>query len=389
MSENKETRFLSSVLFGGYERSAVDKRFEFLLSQVNDLKNELRTTKLMLAEYEKGTDPEQAAESVLAGERLKLTQAQTKSEKMTKRAKAAEEEAQQKTQEAEALTAEVRELKEKLRAAEDKIAALESGGDAATLSTVFIRAQASADELIENARRQAQELEANTRKLADNILAEANNTAAKVVFDAETKAAEITAAADKHEDEMASSSANLRAMMFTDIERMTGEMLALLEHLTTFSESSIASLTDTKQMLSAASEILKENGVPEFRVPADIQPQLPAEPEYQPVDHTYNGRTQEDIEKEAARNSELERLMQMAQSLDTDEDSAEPVAEPSPAPEAAPAPESSSAVDLDALAAMAAALGTDTQPTEPAQPEKKGQAPDLETLAALAAALDS
>ena len=86
-----ETRFIRTVTFGGYDKSEVDKKLEYLYTQVYDLKNELRETKLTLKEYEKGTEQEKAAESVLAGERAKLTQVQVQNETMTDKLKSAEE----------------------------------------------------------------------------------------------------------------------------------------------------------------------------------------------------------------------------------------------------------------------------------------------------------
>ncbi|HOA00520.1 hypothetical protein [Ruminococcus sp.] len=48
-----EARFIKTVTFGGYEKEAVIKRMEFLNTQVHDLRNELRETKLLLEAYKK------------------------------------------------------------------------------------------------------------------------------------------------------------------------------------------------------------------------------------------------------------------------------------------------------------------------------------------------
>ena len=100
-----ETRFMRTVEFGGYDRNDVIKRLEFLNTQVFDLKNELRETKLLMEEYKKGTDEEKAHETVLAGEKVKLTSLQVQNETASAKLKAAEEDNKKLSEELEALKA--------------------------------------------------------------------------------------------------------------------------------------------------------------------------------------------------------------------------------------------------------------------------------------------
>ena len=62
-----ETRFVETTVFGGFERTATEKRFEYLNSQVFSLKNELRECKLILAELRKGSEEAEAIQTVLTG----------------------------------------------------------------------------------------------------------------------------------------------------------------------------------------------------------------------------------------------------------------------------------------------------------------------------------
>jgi len=184
-----EARFIKTVAFGGYEKSEVIRRLEYLNTQVYDLKNELRETKLLLDAYKKGSDAEKANESVLSGERAKLTQVQVQNETLTTKLKATEEENKNYEQQVKELSSSVAELTEKLKATQDKLAAAQSGGDAAALSQVFIEAQKSADMLVNNAKAEAEKLTSDAKTAAETTIADANDEAAQIVFEAERVAA--------------------------------------------------------------------------------------------------------------------------------------------------------------------------------------------------------
>lgn len=132
-----ETRFMRTVEFGGYDRNDVIKRLEFLNTQVFDLKNELRETKLLMEEYKKGTDEEKAHEAILAGEKVKLTSLQVQNETSSAKLKAAEEDNKKLSDELEELKTKNAELEKELEDARNKISALESGSEAMALSQVL------------------------------------------------------------------------------------------------------------------------------------------------------------------------------------------------------------------------------------------------------------
>ena len=367
-----ETRFLSTVLFGGYERASVDKRFEFLMTQIFSLKNELRETKLLLAEYKKGTEPEAAAEAVLSGERAKLTQVQVQHETMSKKSRALEEENKVQSAELETLRAQLAEAKEQIADLSAKLHALEADSSAAALSTVFIEAQKSAELLKQTAKREAEDLERNARKLADNVLAEANNTAAKIVYDAEVHAANTEAESQNQAAQTDAAKENFRASMAADIQQAADTVQQILHAFEAFRTDGEARLAQSQQMLQDAQAALTADGIPQFRMPEQIAAKLPDEPEYQPVDHNYE-QTEAEPEKSKV-NEELERLRQMAESLtgkksgadETDSPAETPAESGQPASDAdaAPAPEKKPGKpfpDLAALAAQAAALKNGTK----------------------------
>ena len=398
-----ETRFMQTVLFGGYERAAVEKRFERMLTQISDLKNELRETKLLLAELKKGEEPETAAETVLEGERAKLTQAQVQAEKATKKLKTAEEELAERD-------AEIAALKEKLAAAEDelqeksaRLLGYESGNDAAALSQVFVAAQQSATQLIQNARREAADLEANSRKLAENVLTEANNTAQQVVYEAEVQAAETVFNAESRLTQMETANTNFRACLLADVERISERLAAVQNAFRAFQENGISTLEQSAEMLSSTKEELTAGGIPTFREPEPIFLNLPPEPVPQVIDNTYDGSP--DLEAEKQKAEELARLQAMAAAItgkkpaDADGDprktvveyadpAKRPVAASQPAAESAQPAAEDAASALAALAAQAAAIAGKKQSAAPAPAAPAASAPpDLAALAAQAASL--
>ncbi len=358
-----ESRFLKTVLFGGYERAGVEKRFEYLTSQLFSLKNELRENKLLLAELRKGANAETAAEGILASERAKLTQVQVQHEAVSKKIRVVEEDLRARDQEIADLKAQIASLQDELAEKNQRLIALESPNDAAALSAVFIEAQKSANLLVENAKKEAAELEANSQKLADNIVADANNSAKKIIYDAEVQSAETLAGAENKSAQMEAASDNLRAAVLGDVQKLNSEVTALQEMLEKFRSSGLTSLTDSAKLLAEAEAKLTAGGVPVFRMPETVMPEFPEEPVYQEVIHEYNG-----------------------------EPAAEKPAEPeaaAPAPAAEPGQDHDS--DLDKLRQMADSLGSGKKHKGENRPEGKknnvSAAPDLAALAAQAAAL--
>ena len=165
-----EPRFIKTVTFGGYEKEAVIRRMEFLNTQVHDLRNELRETKLLLEAYKKGTEQEKSFESVLSEERAKLTQVQVQNNTLNLKLKATDDENRTYEQDIKNYQAEIAELQDKLKAAESKCAALMAQDEAMALSNVFIEAQKSSAMLETAAKTKAADIEHKTKKLAEKIV---------------------------------------------------------------------------------------------------------------------------------------------------------------------------------------------------------------------------
>ena len=213
-----ETRFIKTVTFGGYDKTEVDKRLEYLYNKIYELKNELRETKLTLEEYKKGTDAEKAAETILAGERAKLTQVQVQNETMSDRLKNAEEDNKTKDGEIKALQEMNKALTADIEEKRKKIEALEAGTSAEALSSVFIEAQKSASLLVATSRKEADELGNKSRQAADDMITDANNKAKKIIFEAEKEAAVISADAKNKSEQMDAASNNMKAVLLGEIE---------------------------------------------------------------------------------------------------------------------------------------------------------------------------
>ena len=307
-----ETRFIKTVTFGGYDKGDVDKKLEYLYTQVYDLKNELRETKLMLNKFKEGTSEEAAHESVLSNERNKLTEMQVKNEAMSERLKSAEDDNKKKEAELAALKESNKELEAALADANTKLTAASGGGDAAMFGVVFAEAQKSANLIVTTAKQQVADLEADSKKLAENTVADANNKAAKIIYDAEKNAAVITAEAENNSAKMDAASENMRATMLNEVSKIGLEVAKIKKVLAEFQESGLGMLDKSEDLINDTKNDLTSGGVPVFRDPQLKDADIPEAPQYQEIDNTYTTGIDDQTKK---KNEELEKLKAMAASI--------------------------------------------------------------------------
>jgi predicted nucleic acid-binding Zn-ribbon protein len=308
-----EQRFIKTVTFGGYEKEAVVRRMEYLNEQVHDLRNELRETKLVLEAYKKGTDEEKALETVLSEERAKLTQVQVQNNTLNLKLKATDDENNNLNQQIKDLNAEIAELKDKLKATESKCAALMAQDEAMALSNVFIEAQKSSSMLEGTAKSKAAEIEFQSKKLAENIVSDANTEAENIIFEAEREAAEIIAEAKNKAEQMSAASNNLRASVLEDVNMLKLHMGKVRDALEGFRNVGASKLVEADECLNKTEEALKEGGIPVFKIPENIQPEIPEKP------MTLSEKMRDDEEKRR-KQEELDKLKQMADSIGNKKD---------------------------------------------------------------------
>jgi hypothetical protein len=311
-----EPRFIKTVTFGGYEKEAVVRRIEFLNEQVHDLRNELRETKLQLEAYRKGTDPEKALESVLSEERAKLTQVQVQNNTLNLKLKATDDENNSLQEEIKKLKNEMSELQDKLKATESKCAALMAQDEAMALSNVFIEAQKSSSMLEGTAKSKAAEIEFKTKKLAENIVAEANVEAEQIIFEAERTAAEKIAEARNQAEQMNVASNNLRASILENVNTLKRHMGLVRDSLEGFRKDGISRLIEADECLNKTETALKEGGVPVFKIPENIEPEIPE----RPMSLSEKIKNEDDKRKQQ---EELDKLKQMAESIGGKKDDAD------------------------------------------------------------------
>ncbi len=361
-----ESRFIRTVTFGGYDKGDVDSRLDYLYSQVYDLKNELRATKLLNAKLKDGTDAEAAESSVLANERMKLTELQVKNESLSEKLKSTDDDNKKKEEELVELRAQVKELTEQLTEATTKLSAASNGGDAAMFGVVFAEAQKSANMIIATAKQQAEDLDADSKKLAENMVADANNKAAKIVFDAETRAAKIDADSKNDAANMSAASENMKAAMLSDINKIGLEVAKLKQVIVDFEQSGLGKINESEKLLDDTRAELMAGGVPVFKEPEMVEAVLPDAPEYQKIDNTYSTGTDEKTKK---KNEELDKLKAMADSIGGNGAKADK----------ADKAEDAGAIDLASLAKQAAAIdGKKSQPSKKEdKPAKDGGLGDL------------
>lgn len=306
-----DSRFIKLTAFGGYDKTDVDKRLETLYDLVYNLKNEVRETKLLLKKFEEGSDQEKAYESTLAVERAQLTQLQVKNENLSEKNKAFKEEIKAKETENAALKQELEELKKNLGETELKLSALSNPDGTGALSVIFVEAQKSRELILSTAKKEAEECEKTSRNLANEFITETNNKAAKIIYEAEKQAADIIAKAKNSSEEMKVSEENLKVVMLSDIEKVSGEIRKIRSVLEEFENTGIGLIAKSEKLLKETGNELKNGGVPVFKAPQNYMPEYPDEPEYQQVPKA-------DIQDEShKRNAALDRLQAMAEAIGT------------------------------------------------------------------------
>ena len=309
-----EQRFIKTVSFGGYEKAGVVQRIESLSTQVHDLRNELRETKIIMEEYKKGSSEEKAYDSVLAEERSKLTQVQVENNTLSMKLKATEDENNTLRNEIKDLNNEILAMRDKLKAAESKCAALMAQDEAMALSNVFIEAQKSSAMLEGSAKTKAAEIEYKSKKLAEDTITDANVVAEQIIYEAEKTAAEKIAEAKTNCEQMEASANNMRASALNDIDAIKEQLLKMQEAFKGFQESGLSRLSDTAKTVAEAEKILKQGGVPVFRELGQIEPDIPDKPITLSEKIRVNMKNEEERRR---KREELDKLRQMAESINT------------------------------------------------------------------------
>lgn len=299
-----ETKFIKASAFGGYDRADVDKRLDFLYNMVYDLKNELRETKLLLKNYQEGTETEKNFESVLANERAQITQVQVKNENLSERNKCLKEEIRVKENENSELRETVKSLQMKLSDAE---LTLKNQGNTDMVSIMFTEAQKSRDLILKDAEEKAKSTEESAKKAIEDFITDTNNQASKIIYTAERQAAEIIADAKNQTEQMRVSSNNLRSVMYTEMLSLSAKILELKETMSELSNYTTAKLLNVENIIEATDEMLKNGGIPVFETAQEYKPEYPEEPVYQ--------KPKAPPAKEKKRNAELDKLQAMAESI--------------------------------------------------------------------------
>ena len=304
-----ETRFIRTVAFGGYDKSDVDKRLEAMYSKVHDLKNELTETKAVLKKYEEGSDAAKSYESVLAVERAKITQLQVKNDNLSEKIKTVRDSIKIKEDENTSLREKNAALEAEIEDLKLSLMTIQVGEDAAALGTVFVEAQKSKEMVIKSAQNEADNIKAMSEKSAEDTIADANNKAKEIIYEAEKKAAEITADAHNNSEEMKTASNNLKAVLASDIFKISEYFSKLKDVLHDFEGGSAAALEQSQELLKDAEKEVNRDGIPVFRLPERIEPAYPEKPDIKPVFES------EQEVKEKKRNTELDKLQAMAEAI--------------------------------------------------------------------------
>lgn len=307
-----ETSFMKTVTYGGYNKEDVIKQFASLNLRISELKNQLTEAKMQLEAYKNGSDIEAAYEAAIAQERSKLSEAQAQNETYEAMITSYEAENKSKDAEIKALQEAAAELSGSLADTNAKLSALQSGDDAMALSSVFIEAQKSANNLKAAAQAEADKIKEEAMNLAEDIVIEANNEAAQIVYEAEKNAAITTTEAQNNVEQMNVATNNMKAAMLEDIAGLNNEIANIRSVLEAFSRNGMADLERAVDLLGGTESTLKSGGVPKFQQAKTYSPKLPQEPKITPTPQRNN---QKPAQQEKKKNSGLDQLQKMADSI--------------------------------------------------------------------------
>lgn len=314
-----ETRFMRTVVFGGYDKSDVDKKLDYIYELFFECKNKLRETKLQLDKMKGGSSEQEAADSVLAAERAKLTELQVKNENLVEKTRSLNDENTRKDKEIAELKSKLAETESKLSEAEARLASEGGTNSGAMLNVVFQQAQTSANLIISTAQKQADDLGTDSKKLAENTITDANNKAKMIIFEAEKNAAEITADAKEKAAAMDVASGNMKAAMLSDVEKMSVKMSKFKDIFEKFGSSGTEMISQSMDILNDAVAELTNGGVPVFREPEKFETELIESPTFDDIDEFYlTGSDDSMMDNEAGPdnvNDTLQKLKEKAAAI--------------------------------------------------------------------------
>ncbi len=124
-----ESRFMKTVLFGGYDREGVEQKFERLSAKLFELENELSENRSLLASVQNGGDEAAALRDMLEQVRGELSKVQAKQETAAHQLRALDATIADKDREIESLKAKVISLQDQIRERDMKLTALEADDD--------------------------------------------------------------------------------------------------------------------------------------------------------------------------------------------------------------------------------------------------------------------
>ncbi len=312
-----ETRFIRTVVFGGYDKGDVDKKLEYTYELFFDCKNKLREAKLLLDKMKSGAGEQDALDSVLATERAKLTELQVKNENLVEKAKSLNDDNMRKEKELAELKSKLAETEAKLVEAEAKLASEGGINSGAMLNVVFQQAQTSANLILSTAQKQADDLKSDSEKLAANTITDANNKAKMIIYEAETNAAEITAAAKEKAAAMDVASGNIKSAVLSDVEKMSIELAKFKEIFEGFGETGTKMISQSMDLLNGAVVNLTTGGVPVFREPEKFETELVDRPTLEDFDEFYMTGNENAVPEEPApdRKDALAKLKEKAAAI--------------------------------------------------------------------------
>lgn len=298
-----ETKFIKTVIFGGYDKTDTDDHIKNLYSRISALESELKIAENALEKYNSGKAPELIRDSLISEIRDELAECKAENKSLAEKLKSAMAENKNQENEINTLKYSIAELEHNLSDADMKLLSMSQKDDTAVFGAVFATAKKSASEIIENAQKQAKDIEEDSKKLAENIVAEANNKAADIVYEAEVYAAEMTA--EVSDEKMEAVSGNIKAMLLEDVNSLSVCMENFRKSFSELLSEGNNILEKSGNMLSETRNTLIQGGMPVFQN-IEIEADLPEKPVYEKTDYSYISTSAEKKQETDTNNADYD-----------------------------------------------------------------------------------
>ncbi|MDR0904195.1 MAG: hypothetical protein LBM59_06145 [Ruminococcus sp.] len=251
------TIYLKTVNFGGFEKNGVLQYVDELNTKIFSLEAELDEKKTLLASAGDATAGSEKYEELLRVDKTKIAELQTANNSLMLQYQSAMDESNAKDAEIDALKKKTSALEDELADAKRKAAAGSADNSAMDLSAVFMEAQKSANLIVTQAKETARKMDEDAKKLANQVVDDANGKASTIVKKADETASRILTDTERKIADLRAQADHVKSSVEKQVGDLDVNISKLRSVIESFSADSIGRLTETKNIIDRAQNIIR------------------------------------------------------------------------------------------------------------------------------------